>query len=91
MQLSENLSNELLLQIKMLVKSARKSDVLLEPSSNAPVLRGLQKLGNENDVRRFIEVAIEFSNKYLRFERTQASAEGQELVNEPRRYPADYF
>lgn len=91
MQLSENLSNELLLQIKMLVKSARKSDVLPEESSNAPILRGLQKLGNENDVRRFIQVVIAFSNEYLEVERTHASAEGQEPVNEPRRYFADYF
>jgi hypothetical protein len=91
MQLSENLSDELLLQIKMLVKSARKSDVPPEQLSNAPTLRGLQKLGNENDVRRFIQVMIAFSNKYLEVERTHASAEGQELANEPRRYFADYF
>jgi hypothetical protein len=91
MQLSESLSDELLLQIKMLVKSARKSDTLPEQSSNAPILGGLQKLGNENDVRRFIQVAIAFSNEYLEVERTHTSAEGQELVNEPQRYFADYF
>jgi hypothetical protein len=37
MQLSENLSNELLLQVKMLVKSARKSHALPEQSSNASI------------------------------------------------------
>ena len=67
----------------MLVKSARKFDVPPEQSPNVQILRGLQKLGNENDVRSFIQVVIEFSNKYLRVERTHASAEGQELVNEP--------
>ena len=91
MQLSETLSDELLLQIKMLVKGARKSDVLPEQSSNTPILRGLRKLENENDVRRFIQVVIAFSNEYLEVERTHASAEGQELVNEPWRYYADYF
>jgi len=91
MQLSENLSDELLLQIKMLVKSAKKSDVLPEQSSNAPILRGLQKLGNENDIRRFTQVVIAFSNEYLEVERTHASAEGQELVSEPQRYFTDCF
>jgi hypothetical protein len=91
MQLSENLSDELLLQVKTLVKNARKSDVMPEQSPNAPILRGLQKLGNENDVRRFIQVVVAFSNEYLEVERTHASAEGQELVNEPRRYFVDYF
>jgi hypothetical protein len=83
LQASENLSDELFLQVNMLVKSARKSDVPPEQSPNVQILRGLQKLGNENDVRSFIQVVIEFSNKYLRVERTHASAEGQELVNEP--------
>ena len=91
MQLSENLSDELLLQVKMLVKSVRKSDALPRRSPNAPILHGLQKLGNEDDVRRFIQVVIAFSNEYLQVERTHASAEGQELVNESQRYFADYF
>lgn len=91
MQLSENLSDELLLQVKMLVKSARKSDALPEQSSNAPIPRGLQKLENEDDVRKFVQVVTAFSNECLEVERTHASAEGQELVNEPRRYFADYF
>lgn len=74
---SEELSSELLHQVKMLIESARKC---VSPSEQMPKeakKRVLRNLGDENDIRSFIQMVTAFSIECLEAERTHSSAEGQ--------------
>lgn len=74
---SEELSNELLHQVNMLIESTRKRVSLPEQMPKETKSRILRNLGDENDIRSFIQTVSAFSIEYLEAERTHSSAEGQ--------------
>jgi hypothetical protein len=76
MQSSEDTSNELVEQLRALMHSSQKPNILPKRPSSSVDMRHFQQLDHEPDILAFLQAAHAFTVESLEAERTHESAEG---------------
>jgi hypothetical protein len=76
MQSSEDTSNELVEQLRSLMLSSQKPNILPKRPSSSVDMRHFQRLDHEPDILAFLQATHSFAVESLEVERTHESAEG---------------